>query len=110
MLTSGIFYSKLEYCLPVFGNNSGMGKYGESSKMRGMTAADCNKLQVIQNSVNRKLFNKLPRTLREEKRTEVFKTELKIWVRRNVSIKPSYYTSEAEVNKYEVLIDALIIS
>ena len=36
-----------------------------------------------------KLFNNLPRTLREEKRTEVFKTELKIWIRRNVSIKPS---------------------
>ena len=36
-----------------------------------------------------KLFNKLPRTLRKEKKTEVFKTELKIWVRRNVSIKPS---------------------
>ena len=36
-----------------------------------------------------KLFNKLPRTLREEKRTEVFKKELKIWVRWNVSIKPS---------------------
>ena len=177
MLTSGIFYSKLEYCLPVFGNNSGMGRYGESSKMRGMTAADCNKLQVLQNSVNRiltgarvgtrtedllietntisvhqmiafstllmvfkvlksgkptylagklevireagmsvrgwdgpkvkvpnynldisragfiyrgaKLFNKLPRALREEERTEVFKKELKIWVRKNVSIKPS---------------------
>ena len=177
MLASGIFYSKLEYCLPVFGNYSGIGGYGESSKMRGMTAADCNKLQVLQNSVNRiltgarvgtrtedllnetntisvhqmiafstllmvfkvlksgkptyiarklgitreagmamrgwdgltvkvpnyyldisrggfiyrgaKLFNKLPRTLREEKRTEAFKTELKIWVRRNVSIKPS---------------------
>ena len=177
MLTSGMFYSKLEYCLPVFGNNSGMGRYGESSKMRGMTAADCNKLQVLQNSVNRiltgarvgtrtedllietntisvhqmiafstllmvfkvlksgkptylagklevireagmsvrgwdgpkvkvpnynldisragfiyrgaKLFNKLPRALREEERTEVFKKELKIWVRKNVSIKPS---------------------
>ena len=177
MLANGIFYSKLEYCLPVFGNNSGIDRYGESSKMRGMTAADCNKLQVIQNSVNRiltgarfgtrtedllmetntmsvhqliafstifmvfkvlksgkpaylarkleitreagmavrgwdgptvkvpnyyldisragfiyrgaKLFNKLPRTLREEKRTEVFKAELKFWVRRNVSIKAS---------------------
>ena len=53
MLTSGIFYSKLEYCLSVFGNNSGIGRYVESSKMRGMTAADCNKLQVLQNSVNR---------------------------------------------------------
>ena len=53
MLTSGIFYSKLEYCLPVFGNNSGMGSYGESSKMRGMTAADCKKIQVLQNLVNR---------------------------------------------------------
>ena len=36
-----------------------------------------------------KLFNKLPRALREEQRTEVFKKELKIWVRGNVSIKPS---------------------
>ena len=30
-----------------------MGRYGESSKMRGMTAADCKKIKVLQNSVNR---------------------------------------------------------
>ena len=177
MLVSGIFYSKLEYCLPVFGNVSGLNEYGESSKMRGMTVADCNKLQVVQNAVNRiltgarvgtrtedllietgalsvhqmiasttlllvfkvlktgkpaylankleiireagmavrgwggptvrvpnyhldvsragfiyrgaKLFNKLSRILREETRTEVFKAQMKSWVRRNISIKPS---------------------
>ena len=36
-----------------------------------------------------KLFNKLPRTLSEEKRIKVFKKELKIWIWRNISIKPS---------------------
>ena len=36
-----------------------------------------------------KLFNRLPRILREETRTEVFKAQMKNWVRRNISIKPS---------------------
>ena len=55
MLLGGIFYSKLVYCLAVIGNVNGMLKYRESTRMAGMTADDCNKLQVIKNSLNRLL-------------------------------------------------------
>ena len=56
MTTSGIFYSKLVYCLPVFGNVFGLEKYKETcSKSLSFTTSDCRKLQVIQNSVNRLL-------------------------------------------------------
>ena len=36
-----------------------------------------------------KLFNRLPRILREETRSEVLKAQMKHRVRRNLSIKPS---------------------
>ena len=55
MLLGGIFYSKLDYCLAVIGNVSGMLNYREGARMAGITADDCNKLQVIQNSLNRLL-------------------------------------------------------
>ena len=55
MLSEGIFYSKLVYCLAVIGNVSGMFNYREGTRMAGMTADDINKLQVIQNSLNRLL-------------------------------------------------------
>ena len=55
MLSEGIFYSKLVYCLAVIGNVSGMLNYREGTRMAGMTADDINKLQVIQNSLNRLL-------------------------------------------------------
>ena len=55
MLSGGIFYSKLVYCLAVIWNVSGMLNYREGARMAGMTADDCNKLQVIQNSLNRLL-------------------------------------------------------
>ena len=54
--SGGIFYSKLVYCLAVIGNVSGMLNYREGARMAGMTADDCNKLQVIQNSLNRLLY------------------------------------------------------
>ena len=55
MLSGGIIYSKLVYCLAVIRNISGMQNYREGARMAGMTADDCNKLQVIQNSLNRLL-------------------------------------------------------
>ena len=54
MMVSGIFYSKLMYCLPVFGNVHGLDIYRDTKgRSSGMTIMDCNKLQVLQNSVNR---------------------------------------------------------
>mgnify|MGYP001179234605 FL=1 len=54
MMVSGIFYSKLMYCLPVFGNVHGLDIYRDTrGRSSGMTITDCNKLQVLQNSVNR---------------------------------------------------------
>ena len=54
MMVSGIFYSKLMYCLPVFGNVHGLAIYRDTrSRSAGMTVNDCNQLQVLQNSVNR---------------------------------------------------------
>ena len=38
MLSRGIFYSKLVYCLAVIGNVSGMLNYREGTRMAGMTA------------------------------------------------------------------------
>ena len=43
------------YCLSVFGNISGMQNYREGARMDGLAADDCNKLQVIQKSLNRLL-------------------------------------------------------
>ena len=53
MISGGIFYSKLVYCLAVFWTVSGMQNYSKGARMARMTADDCNKLQVIQNSLNR---------------------------------------------------------
>ena len=55
MLSGGIFYSKILYCLAEIGNVSGMLNYREGARMAGMTADDCSKLQVIQNSLKRLL-------------------------------------------------------
>ena len=54
MMASGIFYSKLMYCLPVFGNVPGLALYRDTNgRSAGMTVSDSNQLQVLQNSVNR---------------------------------------------------------
>ena len=56
LFASGIFYSKLSYCLPVFGNVFGLDKYKETnSKYTSFTVSDNRKLQVLQNSLNRLL-------------------------------------------------------
>ena len=52
MMVSGIFYSKLMYCLQVFGNVHGLNIYKDSKgRSAGITVTDCNKLQVLQNSM-----------------------------------------------------------
>jgi hypothetical protein len=46
MMVSGIFYSKLMYCLPVFGNVHGLAIYRDTrGRSAGMTMNDCIKLQ-----------------------------------------------------------------
>ena len=55
---SGIFYSKLIYCLPVYGNVLGLEEYKEdNSRYQSFTASDNKKLQVLQNNLNRVLLN-----------------------------------------------------
>ena len=54
---SGIFYSKLNYCLPVFGSVFGLDRYKEeSNRYRSFTKTDNNRLQVLQNKLNRLLI------------------------------------------------------
>ena len=55
--SSGIFYSKLIYCLPVFGNIFGLDKYKEENRRYfSFTIKDNNNLQVLQNKLNRLLL------------------------------------------------------
>ena len=54
---SGLFYSKLSYCLPVFGHVLGMEKYNDrNSRYQSYTTKDNRKLQVLQNNLNRVLL------------------------------------------------------
>ena len=63
LFSSGIFYSKLSYCLPVFGNVLGLEMYKEeNSRYTSFTSGDNNKLQVLQNKVNRMLTDADKRT------------------------------------------------
>ena len=56
--SSGIFYSKLSYCLPVFGNVLGLEEYKEdNSRYQSFTQKDNNSLQVLQNKLNRMILN-----------------------------------------------------
>ena len=60
---SGIFYSKLSYCLPVFGNVFGLHKYKEeNTRYFSYTKEDNNRLQILQNKLNRLLLQAGPRT------------------------------------------------
>ena len=55
---AGIFYSKLNYCLPVFGNIFGMDRYKEENRrFFSYTMKDNNNLQVLQNKLNRILLD-----------------------------------------------------
>ena len=54
----GIFYSKLSYCLPVFGNIFGLDNYKEENRRYfSFTTKDNNNLQVLQNKLNKLLLN-----------------------------------------------------
>ena len=58
---SSIFYSKLNYCLPVFGNIFRLGGYNDTNKRSTIfTKRDNHNLQVLQNKVNRILTNSGP--------------------------------------------------
>ena len=63
LFSFGIFYSKLNYCLPVFGNLFGLEKYKEeSNRYTSFTIADNMCLQVLQNQLNRLLTGALYNT------------------------------------------------
>ena len=54
MLISGIFYSKLSYCLPLFSNTWDLDNYSEVvQRFSSYTKEDNRKLQVLQNQVSR---------------------------------------------------------
>ena len=54
----GMFYSKMIYCLPVFGNVFCMEEYKEeNSRHQSFTVKDNQRLQVLQNNLNRLLLN-----------------------------------------------------
>jgi hypothetical protein len=56
LFAAGIYYSKLSYCLPVFGNVFGLDKYKEvNSRYSSFTISDNQRLQVLQNNLNRLL-------------------------------------------------------
>ena len=51
---SGMFYAKMIYCLPLYGNVFGLDEYKEdSSRYQSFTKKDNQKLQVLQNNLNR---------------------------------------------------------
>ena len=55
---SGLFYSKLSYCLPVFGNIFSQDTYkSENRRYLSFTVKDNNNLQVLQNKLNKLLLN-----------------------------------------------------
>ena len=55
---NGIFYSKLTYCLAVFGNVFNLDKFKEKdSRHTSFTKNDNHRLQVLQNRLNRLLVN-----------------------------------------------------
>ena len=60
MLSSGMFGSKLSYCLPLFVNTWSLDWYKDSgTRFTSFTKEDCRKLQVLQNQV---LRMQIPRT------------------------------------------------
>ena len=56
MFAEGMFYSKLNYCLPVFGHVFGLDRYRDTAtRYPSFTKEDSRKLQVLQNSLMRLL-------------------------------------------------------
>ena len=63
LFVNGLFYSKLSYCLPVFGNIFGVEKYKEKNRRYlSFTTKDNFTLQTLQNKVNRILIDAEPLT------------------------------------------------
>ena len=63
LLSHGIFYSKLNYCLPVFGTVFGLAKYKDKgTRYINFTTRYNNNLQTLQNKLNRILTNSKMRT------------------------------------------------
>ena len=59
MLASGLFYSKLSYCLPLFTNTWGLDTYKvDMQRFTSFTKEDNRRMQVIQNQVSRLLLDK----------------------------------------------------
>ena len=59
MLSEGLFYSKLSYCLPLFMNTWGLDNYVEVAQtFSSITKEDCRKMQVLQNQVCRLLLDR----------------------------------------------------
>ena len=57
MVASGLFYSKLSYCLPLFTNTWGLDRYRDSTtRSTSFTKNDNSQLQVLQNHVCRLLL------------------------------------------------------
>ena len=56
LLVNALFYSRINYCLPVYGNVFDLDKYKDSkSRYVNFTIRDNNMLQVLQNKLNRVL-------------------------------------------------------
>ena len=61
---TGLFYSKLSYCLPLFTNTWGLDSYrDERTRFTSYTKEDNRRLQVIQNQVSRLLVPLDPQML-----------------------------------------------
>ena len=57
-LADGLFYSKIKYCLPIFGNVFNLEDYKENNNQyTSFTKTDNNQLQILQNKLNRLLSN-----------------------------------------------------
>ena len=100
-MVSGIFYSKLMYCLPVFGNVHGLAIYRDTrGRSAGMTMNEWGGLteEIPDYSLETsragfvfrggRLYNSVSRNLREEMSISKFKEGAKKWVREQIPVKP----------------------
>ena len=72
MLISGLFYSKLSYCLPLYCNTWGLDNYVEGmQRFTSFNKEDNRRIQVLQNAVCRLLLDR-----RERDRTHYFKQNI----------------------------------
>ena len=107
---SGIFYSKLSYCLPVFGNVLCLEEYKENnSRYTSYTTTDNNRIQVLQNKLNRLLTGAHYRTPTVEllERTDSLSVQQMIAYQTMVMTfkilkfkKPSYIANRMKENIY----------